>query len=56
MGLDVVCRYFMAVLLDMEGDIGGASVVLKARRCQQYGLSVWLVALRLLRVSGVVSV
>jgi hypothetical protein len=56
MGADVTGRYFKAVLLDMEGDVGGAAVVLEARRCRQYGSSSWSMALRLLRVSGVSSV
>jgi hypothetical protein len=48
MGPDVTCRYFTAVLLDTEGDVSGAVVMLKARRCWRCGLSSWLTALRLL--------
>jgi hypothetical protein len=56
MGVDVTGRYFTAVLLDMEGDEGGAAVVLKAWWCRRYGSSSWSTALRLLRVSGASSV
>jgi hypothetical protein len=48
MGPDVTCGYFSAVLLDMEGDVSGATVMLKARRCRRCGLSSWLTALHLL--------
>jgi hypothetical protein len=48
-----MCQYFMAVLLDMEGDEGRAAVVLKAQWSWGYGSWRWLLARRLLRVSGV---
>jgi hypothetical protein len=56
MGTDVTGWYFAAVLLDTEGDEGGAAIVLEARRCWRYGSSSWSTALCLLRVSGAASV
>jgi hypothetical protein len=52
MGADVTGWCFTAVLLDTEGDEGGAAVMLKARRCRRCRSSSWSTALRLLWVSG----
>jgi hypothetical protein len=43
----------MAVLLDVEGNVCGASVMLEALWCQRCGSSSWFMDLSLLRVSGV---
>jgi hypothetical protein len=54
--LDVMSQCFTAVLLDMEGDIGGASVMLKACWCWRCGLSSWSTLLHLLQVNGASSI
>jgi hypothetical protein len=52
MGPDVLCWYLLAVLLDVEGDVSRAAVVLEALRGRGYGLWSQSATQRLLHVSG----
>jgi hypothetical protein len=60
MGPDIPCRRFAAIFLDVEWDVGGASVIFEARRCWQYGSCSWASSVssscRLRRVSGTSSI
>jgi hypothetical protein len=56
MSPDVMCRCFTAILLEVEGDVGRALIVLEAWWCWQYRSSRRSTALHLLQVRGASSV
>jgi hypothetical protein len=55
---DVTGWCFTTVFLDAEGNVGGASVMLKARQCRQCGSASWSSSCRLRprQVSGASSI
>jgi hypothetical protein len=50
---DVTSQCFTTVLLDAEGDVSGALIMLEACQYRRYGSPSWSACLCLLRVSGV---